>query len=68
MPEKPTELTLDTFDFRLDDDEETCLVKVTGQEGDRITISMDREQAEEFAIELCQILGLEPRDDPDADD
>lgn len=69
MPEKPLiEFVMDSFDARLDEDEETCLVKVTGENGEKISITMDREQAEEFAVELCQVLGLEPTDDEDADE
>jgi hypothetical protein len=69
MPEKPTvELEMDTFDTRFDDEEETCQVKLFGVNGEKIVVNMDREQAEEFAIELCQVLGLEPTDDEDADD
>jgi hypothetical protein len=69
MPEKPpVKFELDTFDARFDSVEETCQVKLFGVSGEKVIIIMDREQAEEFAIELCQVLGLEPPDDDEADD
>jgi hypothetical protein len=69
MPEKPSiEFELDTFDARFDDEEETAQVKFFGVNGEKIVVNMDREQAEEFAIELCQVLGLEPADGDAEDD
>ena len=58
MP-KPVEFNLDDFDVALDDDEEGCLLTLTGEDGEKVIIRVDRDLAEELSLDIAQVLGLE---------
>jgi hypothetical protein len=60
MSEKQTvEMVLDNFSSSVDEDEETCELELTGEDGEKAKVTMDRELAEELALELFQLLGLD---------
>ncbi len=60
------EIELDGWDLNLDDDEDAFTITLSGADGEKIGVSMDRELAEELAQELHQLLGL--GDDEDDED
>ena len=62
---EPTEFLLEDFTTVLDDDMENCVLTLTGEDGEKVIITIDREMAEEMSNELAQILALEPPEEDD---
>jgi len=62
---EPTEFLLEDFTTVLDDDMENCVLTLTGEDGEKVVITIDREMAEEMSNELAQILALEPPEEDD---
>ena len=57
------DLELDSYETEVTDDD--CFIEFTGGSQDKVTVHMSREDAEEFAIELYQKLGLDDDEDED---
>lgn len=53
------EITLDAYNTKLDKDEEELSIDFVDESGKKLTVKMSTEQAEEFVMELYQILGLD---------
>lgn len=65
MP-KPIEINLDDFNAALDDNEENCILTLTGEDGEKVVVTIEREMAEEMSEEMAQILDLKmPEEDED---
>jgi hypothetical protein len=65
MP-NPTEFTLDDFNTALDDSEENCVLTLTGEDGEKVVVTIEREIAEELVNEMAQVLDLDmPEQDED---
>lgn len=60
------DFTLDDFEVELDeDDEETCIVTLTGENGEKVTVLIDRDLAEDLTLKISQVLGLDESSDDD---
>lgn len=60
------EVELDGWDLNLDEDEEVVTLEISGADGEKVSLTMDRESAEELAAELYVLMGLS--DDEDDED
>jgi hypothetical protein len=59
------EINLDDFDVALDDDEEGCILTLTGEDGEKYVFKVERDLAEELSLDIVQVLGLEDAEEDD---
>lgn len=63
----PIKIIIDDFKYAWDDNEENLVLNLTGEDGQEVHVTLEREMSEGLVTELAEFLGVYDSDDDDDD-